>query len=410
MGLRPRKTASTVAALALALLALSGFAFAWAASPTHVTTARATPTPLAAPTARAAPVALAAPVRSPHPAVVEAFVNFENSTINSYTSLPATFQINVSVQNVTMTSSDANMSFTLYALIGSSLPYPKLPFASWPIPITATNQSTFNVTINDTNVLNHEYAWVTPGFSWPTDTQVVLSAFLTIHYNGTSYNATPAFLTNVLNPQHPGTWIIGNLPWAQLDSPSAAAPVSPGNVTVVASYSGDWISAVNISIYNSAKILVYGAILTSLLVGNLTVTALAPWLVVDSGTYTSSITLDTAYGTTTWFNSSFEVAKAVGPASVVYVNSTNYDNSTGASSQIISGWTPGETASLLLVVGIIIGLIVALVLGRMMWGTPPAGPAQPWSGSKSATECSVCHQSFATEEEMKEHQKTAHGM
>ncbi|HXQ94334.1 MAG TPA: hypothetical protein VN864_04100, partial [Thermoplasmata archaeon] len=66
-------------------------------------------------------------------------------------------------------------------------------------------------------------------------------------------------------------------------------------------------------------------------------------------------------------------------------------------------------AALLLVVGLIIGMIVALALGRAMWGTPKTTPAQAWQ-SKPTNECSVCHQTFATDAELKEHQKSAHGM
>ncbi|MCI4321619.1 MAG: hypothetical protein L3K05_04860, partial [Thermoplasmata archaeon] len=49
------------------------------------------------------------------------------------------------------------------------------------------------------------------------------------------------------------------------------------------------------------------------------------------------------------------------------------------------GLSAAATATILLVVGLFFGLIVALVLGRMMWGGPmqPASP-QPWSPTQGS--------------------------
>jgi len=98
-----------------------------------------------------------------------------------------------------------------------------------------------------------------------------------------------------------------------------------------------------------------------------------------------------------------------GGGGLTYVNTTNWHNAS-----LLGGLSPGVASALLLVVGLIIGMIVALALGRMMWGGGKPASAQPWSGSKSGTgganECPVCKQTFDTPEALKDHQKQAHGM
>ena len=101
----------------------------------------------------------------------------------------------------------------------------------------------------------------------------------------------------------------------------------------------------------------------------------------------------------------------------VYVNSSSYHNDS-----LLKGYSASEIATLLLVVGLIIGMVVALLLGRMVWGGQESKPPTPWAskttttesatGGKSAlkpNECPICHQQFASPAELADHQTKAHG-
>jgi hypothetical protein len=100
---------------------------------------------------------------------------------------------------------------------------------------------------------------------------------------------------------------------------------------------------------------------------------------------------------------------------------------------VIPGLSGASAGTLLLLVGLIIGMIVAFVLGRAVWGgrsstTPPqqwqgkegegaaagagAGAGAGGGGAAAAgtNVCSVCGKSFATPEELSAHASSEHGM
>jgi hypothetical protein len=193
-------------------------------------------------------------------------------------------------------------------------------------------------------------------------------------------------------------------PWATLVSPSTTAQASIGNQTVVATYGGSYLGGANVQISpaNNKSTLVYSSGVFTLATGNRTGWSTTPWTVGNPGAYLVNITLSTPYGSFTFW-SNVTVGTSGG---TVYQNTTTWHNATGS---LFSGLSGGASASILLVVGLIIGMIVALALGRAMWGSPKAAPAQPWT-AKSTNECSICHQTFGSETEMKEHAKAAHGV
>jgi hypothetical protein len=201
-------------------------------------------------------------------------------------------------------------------------------------------------------------------------------------------------------------------------TPSPGATLTPGNVSVSVVYSGTFVETVSADIYSPTGALVFSNAFGSS-------GANATWLVTSPGTYKASVVVVTAYpnptSTSTYFNSTLTVNKV--PRT--YVNSTSYSNST-----LIPGLSPGAAGTLLLVVGLIIGMIVALLLGRAVWGgrqspTPPqawesqtgagaagagAGAAAGGTAAAGANSCSVCGKSFASPEELAAHQKSEHGM
>ena len=200
-------------------------------------------------------------------------------------------------------------------------------------------------------------------------------------------------------------YLITTNPSGTLVAPSTLGDISTGNVTVGIQYQGSYISGASVTIYQGTATtgqVVYTQSVFAPGVGAQTVVSATVWYVASAGSYLAVINLTAPYGSSS-FSTPLNVVAA---GQTVYHNSSSWSNST-----LIPGVSSAVAGTILLVVGLIIGMIVALMLGMMMWGgTSRAAPAQPWTQSKTANECSVCHQSFATEAELKEHAKTAHGM
>jgi len=205
--------------------------------------------------------------------------------------------------------------------------------------------------------------------------------------------------------------IVNNLIFASVHgefvAPVGAHALGPGNVTVVVSYGGDFINNAQVTIYKgtttsgASAVLVFKSPTFSPGTVNRTVSAISPWLATTAGTYTEVLSIGVNYALTFInFTQTITISTVGG---VVYFNTTSPVS-------LIPGLSSAAGGTLLLVVGLAVGMAVALVLGRMMWGTPKAAPAQAWAPAAGTNECSVCHQSFPTEEALKDHQKSAHGM
>jgi hypothetical protein len=180
----------------------------------------------------------------------------------------------------------------------------------------------------------------------------------------------------------------------------ATTPSQPNTFQLSANYSGQYVGKVQLSIFSpSTGAVVFSANLRS----NGTTPTVATWTESSPGNYPYTLGVFTTYGT---FNSTGSIA--VAPPTSVFTNVTSWSNTT-----FIPGLSSGAAGSILLVVGLIVGMIVALAVGRLVWGGPKAeGPAQPWTQkpTEAGNVCSVCGRSFATPEELAEHSKTEHGM
>lgn len=196
-------------------------------------------------------------------------------------------------------------------------------------------------------------------------------------------------------------------------SPSTTQAVSEGNVTIAVKYTADYLSAANISVY--AGTATSGTVLFSQGVfdaGLAVHAASATWVGATKGEYTVVLTITTASGAaagTSQFSQLFNVSASPG-GGTVYYNQTFWKNTSTPVGQLIGGLSPGVSAALLLVVGLVVGMVVAMLLARMMMAGGKAAPAQPWQAKSAANECSVCHQTFPSEAELKEHAKQAHGI
>ncbi len=220
--------------------------------------------------------------------------------------------------------------------------------------------------------------------------------FIWVSVNNTVNNASAAVETTSYLVTTPlgGQWL----------SPSPLGAVSTGNVSVAIQYQGSYVSTVSATIYQGTSAsgpVVYTQSVFAPGVGQHTVVAAAVWSVPTPGSYYGLLNVSGPSGYKL-ITATFTVL----PAGItVYQNSSHYENAT-----LIPGFSPAVGGTVLLVVGLIVGMVVALLLGRMMWaGAKPSASPQPWQAAK-ANECSVCHQSFASEAELKEHAKSAHGI
>ncbi|MCI4349155.1 MAG: hypothetical protein L3J93_02910 [Thermoplasmata archaeon] len=259
-----------------------------------------------------------------------------------------------------------------------------------------TGQTGYSVTLYDSNLSSQHSAYRT----LPFDTEFSIGVFVHITSAGVS-NGAGATQNVYVQTTHPGAGLI---------SPDPTVGIPTGNVTVVVNYSGDFVTGATVNIYNPGGTLVFTSGVAAAGKGPHTGYAATAWHPTQPGRYTATVNLSGPYGATgTGF-----VLNVIAVGSTVYVNSTSYQNQS-----LIHGLGQAATGTLLLVVGLVIGLAVALLMGRMMWaGKGPAGSPQPWSGSPGATppkdktmmnECPTCHQQFGSAAELADHAKKAHG-
>ncbi len=176
------------------------------------------------------------------------------------------------------------------------------------------------------------------------------------------------------------------------------ASVPTGDVLIVGSYNGSFVNGANITVYSGTTVVFYQGVYSPGTPNQAQAFAVT-WEVAVPGTYNVVLALSAPYGS----YSTNETVKVFSSSSTTYVNKTSYS--------LIPGFGAGGSAAVLLVVGLIIGMIAALLVARSMFATGKPGPAQPWTETKKPTlECSVCHQTFPTEDELKEHAKTQHGI
>jgi hypothetical protein len=191
---------------------------------------------------------------------------------------------------------------------------------------------------------------------------------------------------------------------ARLVAPNPGVIIPPGNVTVTVVYEGSFVSAVALDIYSSTGALVFSVSFPSS-------GANATWVVTAPGTYTASVVVSTAYTPNThYFNATLTISKTA----TNRVNTTSYSNGS-----IIPGLSPAAGGTLLLAIGLILGMIAAFLVGRAISGGRGAPTApQPWQGKPGegvppgagANTCNVCGKSFSTPEELAAHGKSEHGM
>ncbi|MCI4347728.1 MAG: C2H2-type zinc finger protein [Thermoplasmata archaeon] len=315
------------------------------------------------------------------------------SAIPVYMTLPYELTWTDSVQNVTPSAANIATKVTLQYSVDKTIIVTKtIPFnAGHPL------SGFFNMTLGN---LTSKYA----NGALPEGSYIVK---VTLTVQNTSLAVPQPHLTTA----SAGTQLAAHYPTATFGTPASTpanpANVSQGPVTIAGVYNGSFVNSANVTVTNSTGALVF---VQGVFTPQVTANAQEGFSVTVQmlpGTYTTTITVGTPYGHVS-VSEKFNV-KATNP--VVYLNST-------AGGVNIPGLGPGGSAALLVVVGLVVGMLVAMLIARSTSMTP-AGPAQPWASQAAApaagattmaNECSVCHRSFATMDELKEHSKSEHGI
>ena len=415
-------TTATVAVLLLSILtALAGASLAgWGPARTaHVSPVAGSS---GAPTLNAVPNAVPHALASAHPQVAGAgsITLAITSSIAGYQSLPFNLSFSVTLTNATSINYPGNhntwinvevrdVASVCRGILGLFINCPTVANISLNASVQNNTATATYTTLIDSNALllpqfrdaicPNIFGFGSPcsynGGALPDDQYQI---FIWVECNNTVNNASAAVETTSYLVTTPlgGQWL----------SPSPLGAVSTGNVTVAIAYAGSYVSSASVTIYqgtSASGTVVYTQSVFAPGLGAHTVVAASVWSVPNPGAYYGVLNVSSPAGYKT-VPADFTVLPA---GLTVYQNASHYENSS-----LIPGFTPAVGGTVLLVVGLVVGMVVALMLGRMMWGgAKPAASPQPWQGSsKGANECSVCHQSFASDAELKEHTKSAHGI
>ncbi|MGI0133184.1 MAG: hypothetical protein ACREDK_08915 [Thermoplasmata archaeon] len=310
------------------------------------------------------------------------------STFTLYQGLPASLDFQVGVSNATPDMNNLTITVEIDFVLSSGA---NELVTNNSVEVSATGANTsYSVAIDHGFLAAGHFA----GGQLPTGLYLT-----TVWLTATNpYKPGASAWTGVTIGRSQHAYFIVNPMSATFLSPDPNANLPLGNVTLTVQYMGDFVNGANLTIYSGSTPVFVTGIFHS---GTGAQTAVVNWPASGAGTYNAVVALTTPTGSAA-FNESFSV---IATSNLVYVNHTSWENSS-----LIPGVDSAVAGTILLVVGLIVGMIVALFLGRMMWGgsRSPTAPQQ-WT-PKAANECSVCHQSFASETELKDHQKSAHGM
>jgi hypothetical protein len=331
----------------------------------------------------------AAPTAAVHPSVVSpvqasaALV----TALGTYTTLPTTLVVSLSVTNTTFTGANAALFLNVTDYTASNTLCDSNDITSL---IAAGPGGTQYLTFPLTTSYFANVTVACPNF-------LVDQAYINITmfiWDATNGSATATAVQN--SYFQPITAVVLTTPTSQLVTTPTTGQQQTYSFS--ATYSAQYVGKVQLSVFNPTGGLAFQANLR----WNGTTPTVVTWHQTVSGVYPYILGVYTAYGT---FNTSGSVfVPALTP---IYYNNATYHNTT-----LIPGLSSGAAGTILLVVGLIVGMLVATVVGRLVWGgAKPSGPAQPWTQQSAAGNvCSVCGKSFATPEELAAHSKSEHGM
>jgi hypothetical protein len=295
-----------------------------------------------------------------HPTVVT--VTASTATpITGFINVPYNLNFTIAVTNGTILASVTSVSVSV---VDPSLPVGPAAIGTYPVAVT-DNQTKYTYpitaasTVCTTTALYDGFGLPVCDFTVPTDDFYFT---ITVVENGIGAPTNGSVATNSVN--------VG--PAFFISSPAKIALLAPsgttlsiGNVTFVTLYSGQYVSGATVTVFLGATT-VFSAAMTQLTPG---VPAISTWPATAAGTYNLSVKLVVTSGPAIYINKTLTMVQ-----SGVTETTSTYHNVT-----LLGTLSPAVAGTLLLVVGLLVGMIVALLAGRMVWGAPRAPPPTPWS-------------------------------
>ncbi len=366
---------------------------------------------LAAPHATLSPTsAVARTTAAPAPSTVARSPatsgNITNVSVSVITSLP-TFSVlplgpvplsfNISVTNATISPQNvtlwANVTDATTGAICTQLNLSSLVQAP-----NGTNATySFNLTMQNVGNLTLD------AIACPTiaqdNVEIVVGAW--VNGTGAPWNGTYAAHDSNATSTTPGTALVFALPTNSLNFATSATAYT---YSLSANYTGQYVGRVQLTIYSAA--IVRGnrsVVLSASLIRTGGLPTVVSWYEPKGGNYPYMLQLFTPYANAT--TSGFLSLTNVTP---VYYNSTTYHNQS-----FLGPLGPAGGGAVLLLVGFVVGAVVAFIAARMT-GAPKATPPDPWKpkseGAAAPNTCSLCGKSFDTPEELTAHSKSEHGV
>jgi hypothetical protein len=298
-----------------------------------------------------------------------------------YFALPYTATWNVAVTGATLSA--ATTSMTLEVLWLQSTPAPGCGPFTYPCPViystsvpfsqengggTATN-GTFWQPITAANLTASTYlGYNLPEGQWQfvvSVTQISTASTPT----GYAENPIASEIESSTGSTVQAAFMAITGPSGVITAPANGTSISEGITTIAGNYSGYFVVSANVTVYNAAG----NTTLTSSVYAPLYTTNpfTVTWHDDVAGVYKIVLTLVSAWHTSTTITNTVTVAAGIG---ITYLNSSGLN---------IAGLGPGGSATLLILIGAIIGMIVMALVGRGLWGGSKPAPAQPWSPTSS---------------------------
>jgi hypothetical protein len=351
----------------------------------------------------------AAPVQPAQGGVTTASVQLVTS-LSTYTTLPTNLVVNLTITDSNFSAATTGLWLNISDYVtGALCDSTNISSMVTPLAPVVTNNttgasfSTQYLTFPLTTAYFANYTTTCPNLA-------IDSSYLniTMFENGGPNGTASAYGVSfgVYSPLFPPGWGVQPVtsfvfapPTSQLNFAPTAG--QPGTYTLSANYTGQYVGKVQLVISSPSGI---GVVLSANLRWNGTTPTVVSWTEATPASYPYTLTVYTTYG-------SYPSAGvlSLSPSSLVYYNSSTWTNAT-----VVPGLSAGAAGTLLLVLGMIVGILVALVVGRLVWGGPSSpGAPQPWTpqqGAATTNQCTVCNQTFATPEELAAHQKSEHGM
>jgi hypothetical protein len=312
---------------------------------------------------------------SAHPTTVAAVFNENVTGYIDVATAPFNLNFTLTVANGSISSS---VTTATLAVVDATIP---AAIAFYPIAI-APGQTSFSFPVDEATVATCTVAFFCP-YTSPTD-DFYFTLNLTENGVGAPTNGSYAVSTVSVGP----AFFIGTPANITLLSPHGAGPtLTTGNITFATLYTGQYTSGANLTVYNSGNVPVFTASMTQLATG---VPATAVWDATATGTYKVVASLSRTSGPDVYANSTLNIVPSA-QGGFVFSNSSTYHNVT-----LLGHLSPAVAGTILLLVGLIVGMIVALLVGRMMWGgggNKPQEPPQQWEQGSSSTSTSTTESS-----------------